>query len=344
MKIKNETFFLTLRNYLQIYLLKNRGCSQNTVKSYTDSLNLFFCFMAEEKGVPLLKMDWGCFSYDNVSAFLIWLHENRGCSRQTQLQRLTAIRSFIQYAGIADLSLVALQTELTKIKLKKPPQKPVSYLSEVQLSILLRQPDPQKTTGLRDMVFMMLMYDTAARCQEMVDLRLQNLELNSTTPCVYLTGKGSKTRVVPIMPKTVQHLKHYLKKFHENTAAGRDAYLFYTVSHGQRHRMSEDTVAAFMKKYGLMAKEAMSDMPERVHPHMLRHTRAMHLYQGGMPMVLLSDLLGHAQLETTRIYAYADTEMKKEAIERANGTNTTPMSEAIWKNDEEMIRKLTGLR
>lgn len=344
MKIKNEMFFLTLRNYLQIYLQKNRGYSYNTVKSYTDSLSLFFGFMAKEKGIPLLKMNWEYFSYDNVSAFLIWLSERRGCSKQTQLQRLTAIRSFIQYAGTNDLSLVSLQTELGKIKLKKPPQKPVSYLSKEQFAVLLQQPNLQKPTGLRDMVLMMLMYDTAARCQEIVNLQLKNLEIDSKMPHIYLTGKGDKTRVVPVMPKTVQHLKHYLQKFHSGNLSDKESYLFYTVSYGQRHRMSEDTVAAFIKKYGLMAKDISPDMPARIHPHMLRHTRAMHLYQGGMPMVLLSDLLGHAQLETTRIYAYADIEMKKEAIQRANGTDTTPMSQAIWKNDEEMIRKLTGLR
>ena len=66
--------------------------------------------------------------------------------------------------------------------------------------------------------------------------------------------------------------------------------------------------------YGSIAINAGADIPGKLHPHMLRHTRAMHLYRNGMPLVLLSEWLGHASLETTMVYAYADTEMKRQAI------------------------------
>ena len=86
-------------------------------------------------------------------------------------------------------------------------------------------------------------------------------------------------------------------------------------------------------------------MPEHVHPHMLRHTRAMHLYRQGMPMMLLSEYLGHANVETTKIYAYADTEMKRAYLVKA-GTKSLvePSAAPIWANDEDMILKLSGLR
>ena len=81
-----------------------------------------------------------------------------------------------------------------------------------------------------------------------------------------------------------------------------------------------------------------------IHPHMMRHTRAMHLYQSGMPMVLLSQYLGHAQVETTMIYAYADTEMKRAAIQKADAVRgTKPVPDEIWADNEEMILKLSGL-
>ena len=344
MKIKNEQFFLTLKKFLQIYLVKNRSCSQNTIKSYTDSLNLYFTYMENEHNVPLYKMDWGCFTYDNVSNFLVWLGKERGNSKQTQIQRLTAIRAFVRYAGILDATAVSVQAEIEKIKLRKPPKELVPYLSKEQLSVFIKQPDVEKNTGLRDMVFLTVMYDTAARCQEMVDLKIGNLVLNTKSPCIYLVGKGDKTRVVPLMPKTVLHLKHYLEKFHPAHARKKEDFLFFTVSHGERHRMSEDNVAAFVKKYGEMAKSISTGIPERVCPHMLRHSRAMHWYQDGMPLTLLSDILGHAQLETTKIYAYADTTMKREAIQKANRGTSYSISEAIWKNDQEVLKKLTGLK
>lgn len=116
----------------------------------------------------------------------------------------------------------------------------------------------------------MTCYDTAARCQEMVDLTLGNLVLDSQSPCVYLTGKGETTSVVPLMPKTVLHLKHYLDKFHPADSRKKNDYLFFTSSHGKRHRMSEDNVAAFVKQYGEQAKMKCAGISDRIHPHMLR--------------------------------------------------------------------------
>lgn len=344
MKIKNEPFFVTIRSFFEIYLVKNRSCSPNTVKSYKDAMNLYLDFLEEAKNIPTARAGWNCFSRQFVQEFLIWLEEKRGCSKRTQRQRLTAIRSFVRYGGILDVCIVAVQADVEKIKLRKPPQKLVHWLTKEELAVFLSQPDSTKRTGLRDMVFLILLYDTAARCQEMVDLKIQDLILDKVSPCVYLTGKGSKTRVVPLLPKTVEHLRSYLDKFHPEHSRDSTDYLFYTYG-GPQKRMSEDTVAAFVKKYGISAKRICPSIPDRVHPHMLRHTRAMHLYQDGVPLTLISEFLGHAQIETTRVYAYADTEMKRKAIQKANSTTPHTIPDAIWDiDDKEMMRKLAGLK
>ena len=101
-----------------------------------------------------------------------------------------------------------------------------------------------------------------------------------------------------------------------------------------------------MKKYGKKAKNTCSSVPEGLHPHMFRHSRAMHLYRGGMPLELLSEWLGHAQIETTMIYAYADTKMKRDAIAKAtNHLNPLSKSESepSWQDDEALIKRLYGL-
>ncbi len=344
MKIKDEQFFRTIRSFFEIYLVKNRSCSPNTVKSYKDALNLYLDFLEDKKNIPAAKAGWHCFCRQFVQEFLIWLEETRGCSKQTQRQRLTAIRSFIQYGGILDVCTVAIQADVEKIKFRKPPQKLVHWLTKEELAAFLSQPDGSKRTGLRDMVFLTVMYDTAARCQELIDLKLQDLCLMQSAPCIYLTGKGNKTRVVPLLPKTTQHLRNYLDKFHPTNQRKPTDYVFYTHS-GPQKRMSEDTVAAFVKKYGTYARQTCPSIPERVHPHMLRHTRAMHLYQDGVPLALISEFLGHSQIETTKVYAYADTEMKRKAIQKANSTIPDTVPEPIWKtNDKEMIRKLAGLK
>ena len=167
-------------------------------------------------------------------------------------------------------------------------------------------------------------------------------DLNAMLP--YLHGKGRKIRTVPLLSKTVQHCKQYLRKFHPTADYHSEAPLFFTVIHGTQQKMSPDTVSAFFIKYGSMAKLVCPEVPEHIHPHMMRHTRAMHLYQSGMPMVLLSQYLGHAQVETTMIYAHADTEMKRAAIQKADAVRKAkPAPDEIWADNEEMILKLSGL-
>ena len=193
---------------------------------------------------------------------------------------------------------------------------------------------------------MIFMYDTAARCQEVLDLRLRDFELNTKSPYVYLHGKGSKTRTVPLMAKTVLHYQAYLDDFHLKAEQQSDDFVFYTTIHGKRNQMSPDNVEHFMGLYGERAKQVCSNVPDRVHPHQLRHTRAIHLYRGGMPLALLSEFLGHANISTTQIYAYADTEMKRLAIQKACPQISESEVDAdtpIWDNNDDVIRRLYGL-
>ena len=111
--------------------------------------------------------------------------------------------------------------------------------------------------------------------------------------------------------------------------------------------MSPGNVEKFIKKYGRAARAQNKEVPENLHPHQFRHSRSVHLYRNGMPLPLLSEWLGHAQLETTlQYYANADTKMKREAIEKAtsklNPARTTPVVTIDW-NDDETMKKLYGL-
>jgi site-specific recombinase XerD len=234
----------------------------------------------------------------------------------------------------------------TKIPKKNVPGKVVDFLSETALAALLRQPNLNSKLGLRNGFFMILMYDTAARCDELLHLRLRDVQLFGKEPIARLTGKGNKTRLVPLMPKTVEHYKRYLSVFHENTDTSSDAFVFYTVIHGNTNALSPDTVERFMQQYGENAQKDCNEIPIHIHPHMLRHTRAIHLYRNGMPLELVSQHLGHASINTTRIYAFADTEMKREAILKAEkmlNAGRTP-EVATWEDNEDMILKLSGLK
>lgn len=337
-------FFETIRKFLNEYLPHQRCMCQNTIRSYRQALNLFVKYLRKEKQYPVSKINFSIINRDLLLEFLDWLEAERNCSASTRNHRLMVLRAFFDYAGFLECAQISLYKDSLKIPTKKAPGKIVDFLSEKALAALLQQPDTAKEKDLRNLTFMVLMYDTAARSCELLDMKIKDLRINTTHPIAYLHGKGGKTRTVPLLPNTVQHCRRYLNRFHPNEPSDSDRYLFYTKIHGYCQRMSHDTVANFIANYGLKASQECKEMPNHLHPHMMRHTRAMHLYRQGMPLELLSQYLGHTSVETTRIYAYADTEMKRAALEKTdliNITSQTPI--AIWENDEDMILRLSGL-
>ena len=334
-----------LGDFFRIYLPKQKCYSENTITSYKYAFNLFFDFLGSEKGIIMEKASLNCFSNEYVAEYLEWLYTERCNSASTCNQRLMALRSFGKYIGIKDFSQLSFYAEIKSVPMKKGVSRTIDFLSEAALKAILEQPNASKKTELRNRFFMILMYDTAARCQEMLDIRIKDICFNEKAPYLYLTGKGNKTRSVPIMDTTYKHLVEYLKKYHPDYMHHPDEPLFYIITHGVRHKMSQDTVEKFLKRYGKSAQVICSEVPDRVHPHQFRHTRAIHLYRSGMPLSILSEFLGHSSEETTRIYAYADTEMKRKAIEAATTDLSIAEEEPIWDvNDDETLRKLAGLK
>ena len=337
-------FFTAIRRFLTEYLLHQRCCSPNTIRSYRQALNLLVAYLRTTRNLAVADIDFSRIDRHLILEFLDWLQRERGCAATTRNQRLMALRAFFSYAGFLDCAHVSLSLELAAVPATKTPGKIVEPLTETALQALLQQPDMTTTAGQRNQVFMILMYDAAARCGELTGLRVRDLRLDTAHPVVYLHGKGDKTRIVPLLARTAEHCRQHLRRRHGDEPAGSDAFMFFTTIHGQRQPVSADTVAAFLNAYGISARATCPEMPKRVHPHMLRHTRAMHLYRQGLPLALLADYLGHASIESTRIYAYADTEMKRIAIEKADPLhNQTPQPQPIWAGDEDMILKLSGL-
>lgn len=337
-------FFNAIRSYLLEYLPKQKCCSPNTIKSHKNTLNLFVSYLRSVKDLKVESINFSGINRQTIIDFLNWLVDGRGCSLSSRNQRLSIIRTFLEYAGQLDCTQMALALSVKKIPAAKHPKKIVDFLSENALKALLEQPDTSKLNGIRDRFFMMLMYDTGARCGELLDMKISDLRIDITNPVAYLRGKGNKVRSVPLMAKTVEHCRNYLRIFHPGAEAASGEYVFFTTIHDARHQMSPDAVAQFMKKYGEKARTICPEVPERVHPHQLRHTRAIHIYRGGAPLVLVGEYLGHVNPATTKVYAYADTEMKRKALEKAEGIRsfakeTTP----IWKNNEDMILRLSGL-
>jgi len=347
MNEKSSHFFRMIRDYLTVYLPDQKGASPNTVKSYREALRLLLDYICSRNGLSLGKLNFTHLSRETVEGFLDHIEKERECSTTTRNNRLAIIRSFVKYVCGRDISIQACANELNEIPLKKQEKADsITYFSEPALKTILEQPGIRKKKGLRDLFFMILMYDTGARNQELLDIKLSDIHFEGNTPYVVITGKGKKTRLVPVMKKTVEHFKKYAESFHPELSPVE--YLFYTERSGKRFAMSPDNTERFIKKYGISAYEVNKEVPESLHPHLFRHSRSMHLYRSGMPMALLSEWLGHAQISTTiHYYANADTQMKKKAIEKATSKLNPLVSHDTtfleWENDEDMIRRLYGL-
>jgi site-specific recombinase XerD len=343
-KKSNDRFIHYLREYFTVYLPKQRNCSPHTITACRQTWNMLLGYVCKVSVKPGESLSFSDFNRGTVMGFLDEMEQSKGWAPSTRNQRLACIRSFFRFAACLEPILAIHLEGLNGIPLKKTTNKShvMEFMTSEAMAAVLRQPDASTKMGIRDMFFMVLMYDSAARDCEMLGMRLCDFDAGKRT--VYLMGKGSKPRLVPINEDTVRHFHRYEKLFHPNPDAA--SLMFYTIRHRKKSPMSDDNVARFIRKYGESAKAACPEVPGRIHPHMFRRSRAMHLYRSGMPQALLAEWLGHENLETVFIYAYADTEMKRNAIEEADGGPSIRPSaeERIWEGRNDLIERLCGLR
>lgn len=340
-------FFKLIHDFLIISLPKEQKCSENTIRSYRKSLEMLLDYVKAEKNIRLDEITFEMIDRQMLSGFLDYLEEDRKCSPSTRNQRLHAINSFYRYAAQEDITTVSYFEEIQKVKKAKVEEKLIEHMSEKAVSTILQQPDTSKDIGKRDAFLMLFLYKTAARVQELVDVKIKDIQLGES-PRVTLHGKGNKARVIPLREDVTRHLESYLLKFHSQESRFSEQYLFYTMRSNSKKRMSEANVRSIVRKYGRMARKICSEVPENVHPHLFRHSWAMTLYQNGVELTLISQWLGHAQFETTLIYAHADTEIKRKAIEKAV-PESDPLKEILnperyTVNNEELLKQLCGLK
>ncbi|MCL2752106.1 MAG: site-specific integrase [Firmicutes bacterium] len=342
------TLFGAIHDYLKFYLPKQRNMSGHTQNSYRKALELLVDFVKKHAHVPLQDVTFEMLTAETVTAFLDSLETERGNAISSRNTRLAAIRAFLKYAADRNVVNAAILQEMKNVALKKPDKvEKVDYMSMAAVAAIVDQTDLSAPLGLRDRAMLILLYDTGARVQELIDIKLCDLRFGRT-PTVTLHGKGGKVRSVPLLERTAQYLNKYLLEFHSDVPKMSGAPLFYTVSHGERHPLTDRRVRYLLKDYADKARQSCLEVPENVHPHMIRHSRAMHLYQNGMDLTLVSEWLGHANLETTQIYAHADTEHKRAAIANATPENSLLFSklnpERLTISDEDMLKRLIGLR
>jgi site-specific recombinase XerD len=179
---------------------------------------------------------------------------------------------------------------------------------------LLEQPDTTTKKGRRDLTLLSLMYDSGARVQEIIDLVPSMLRLGNP-PTIKIIGKGNKARLVPLLNAQTEHLKHYLAE-HRLNEHNTNAYpLFFN---SRKEKLTRAGINYIVQKYCQSARIKNAGLiPKKFSCHSLRHSKAMHLLQAGVNLVYIRDILGHVSIQTTEIYAKADSKQKRIALEKA---------------------------
>jgi site-specific recombinase XerD len=330
-------FAVFLRRFLTAHLAGLRGYSPNTIASYRDAFKLLICYFRDERSVPPERLTLEQVDAAAITGFLHWLRTSRHNSASTSNQRLAAIDSFFTWMQSQDPARMACCQDILAIPASKHDRPAVAHLSTGQTRQLLALPDRSTRAGRRDAALLATLYDTAARVQELADLTVRDIRLDNPAMAA-LTGKGRKTRHVPIDTNTAALLAAYLAERHLDSPGREDHPVFFNQ---HRSKLSRGGIAWILRKYQAQATDpALANA--RLSPHILRHSRAMHLYDAGIPLPYIRDILGHVDLSTTEIYARASTEAKRKALEAAYADVVTA-DLAEWNQDPELLSWLASL-
>ncbi len=336
--MKPTNFAKTLTQFLGQFLPAQRGLSPNTVRSYRDTFMLLLQYCRDVREIAPEKLQLEQISSDLVSDFLKYLQQERQCGANTCNQRLAALHAFFRYMQIEEPQRLLHCQRILGIPFQRYPKPIVSYLPAEDLKVLLAQPDLSTPEGRRDAVLLTLLYDTGARVQELIDLSVRDIRLE-TPAQVKLMGKGRKMRAVPLMAPTACLLQEYLNEHGLNQPEHADNPVF---SNRFGARISRAGIRYILRKYASLAKATYPHLREDISPHVLRHSKAMHLLQAGVPLVLIRNILGHVDVRTTEVYAKANLEMKRRALEKApNGTPA--ISSHSWQNNKGLLDWLKSL-
>ncbi|WP_372364571.1 site-specific integrase [Candidatus Uabimicrobium sp. HlEnr_7] len=337
--MNSNDFAKYLTDFLSSYLPRQKNVSKNTIYAYRDTFKLLLRYCQEQRGIKIERITLSSLNVELIKGFLNWLEDGRKCSISTRNQRLASIHSFFRYVQSEDPAGLYHFQQIISIPAKKTQQKVVDYLSPEVIQIILEQPNKTTAKGRRNLTLLSVLYDTGARVQELIDIKLCDIQLDFP-PVIILSGKGNKTRRVPLMKNTTSLLQTYIL---ENSLDEKWKNQYPLFTNNQRRKLTKEGVAYILKKYVVMAKSISPKVPERVYPHLLRHSKAMHLLQAGVNLIYIRDFLGHVDIKTTEIYAKADTETKRIAIENAcpdiiNGEMPD------WNKDTKLLSWLSSLK
>jgi len=327
-----------IQSFFDDYLRAQRGVSPHTMLAYRDALKLCLQFAARRHGKEVARLHFTDLDAATVLAFLRHLETERGNSASTRNHRLIALHRFFAYAASVSPEWTQQCAQILAIPLKRTDHSLLGYLEPDELRYLFDQVNAATLQGRRDLALLRVLYNTGARAQEVIDLRVGSVQWARPYQ-VRLLGKGRKERICPLWPETVTSLRQYLEARGSN---GDPSAPLFLNQHGQR--LTRFGLHYLIRKY---AARAAQDRPalnaKHISPHTFRHTTAMHLLQSGVELNVIRAWLGHSSLETTSQYIEVDLAMKRRAIEACEPHARPSKRAAPWQRRQDILAWLESL-
>jgi site-specific recombinase XerD len=260
--MKPTDFSIHVTSFLTHYLAAQRNLSPNTIKAYRDVFTLLLRFCRDVQGITLEKLRLEQIDVSLVEAFLDYLEKERKSSPRTRNHRLAALHAFFRYVQAEEPDRMLQCQKILAIPQRRHAQPATGYLSKEELAEVLAQPDLRTPEGRRDAVLLSILYDTGARVQELIDLSVGDVRLDSPAQ-LRLLGKGRKMRAVPLMENTVELLRGHILENHFDRSEQFDKPLFQNT---RNQRLSRSGIRYILQKYLTRARSNRPSLNRPVSP------------------------------------------------------------------------------
>jgi len=344
-KAKDPNLVSLMGEFMRTYLPGVRNRDDDTIASYRYSINLFVAYLEAENKITVQTMQAADFNQKNIAGFLTWLKSDRDNVATTINHRLSDIRGFCRY--LYKKHALALDEYESIREISDVDDDRIidfTWLSTNDVSLILKSAESNRD-AIRDRFLLSLLYESGARINEVLSLKLLDIKTTSNDEAdVHFYGKGKKHRITPLSKEIWSQFDCYCEKYHPDR--NQEDLVFYSYRNGRRNKMSSDNVSRILEGCEEKVRNSNPNLIH-LHSHLFRRTRAMHLYQAGVPLPTISEWLGHSNIETTRFYAKVTDEMKREALHKLSDSDSSVFKDDVafkYANDEDVIKRLCGLK
>ncbi len=331
--------------FMNTYLPVVRRRDGDTVASYRTSIRLYLDYLKASRGLTLATLAAADLDQESVTGFMSWLAEERGNVATTINHRLSDVRGLIRFlASRGAVDQVAYERVREVRELPDDRAVEFTWLTAAEVRAVIGSVRDNRDAQ-RDRTLLTLLYESGGRIGEVLRLTVGDLRpTRGGEADVHFYGKGNKHRVTPLSKGAWERFRAYAGEY--LPGSGPSDLAFYVERGGRRREMSRDNVERILA--GCRERVAAGEFPEiqHLHSHLFRRSRAMHLYEAGVPLPTISDWLGHSRIETTRFYAKVTDLMKRDALRKlSEGDDAVFKGDVAFKyaDDDEVLRRLCGL-